>query len=406
MSSIAKGNKLEDCFYDYLLEQRDRKDLVFGIYPPELCKIYKKKKYFCKERNGDVEFDVVVEAFRQGAESPHIIVVFECKNYSKNISDNLITDFSDKVRRIFQHKGRAILVTTSPLQSGAQSMLESREIGLVKYNSSGFEILIERTVEEPFIRKGIFTDDVRSRALKFSSYHGGRFFSSIDDLFVSLEGGDQQVSIKNDIVTVPYVAPEEIKKIAENLLFEIGYNGGRVDLEKICTFLGLNLNYIEEKQYDNNGREILGFADFSKREISIHLHDNKHRERFTLGHEIGHFYLGHDKFLKSEHLIKEDLWNEDVSKGGVSYERLEAQANAFASYLLLPESYFLNKVAEYRNDFDIRDKGNGYIYVDNQQCNFTTYNSLLSALSLHFGASKQAIELKLTKLGLLNDDRK
>ena len=46
VSTLEKGNKLEDKFYQYLLAQKRQGDLVFGAYPPKLCKIYKKKKYY------------------------------------------------------------------------------------------------------------------------------------------------------------------------------------------------------------------------------------------------------------------------------------------------------------------------------------------------------------------------
>lgn len=54
MNTIEKGNKLEDWLYDYLLDQRDRGEPVFDVYSPDLCKLYKKKKYYCKVRDRDV----------------------------------------------------------------------------------------------------------------------------------------------------------------------------------------------------------------------------------------------------------------------------------------------------------------------------------------------------------------
>jgi hypothetical protein len=88
-----------------------------------------------------------------------------------------------------------------------------------------------------------------------------------------------------------------------------------------------------------------------------------------------------------------------------NYERLEFQANAFSSSLLLPSDVFHVAVAVGRSRFDIKDRGHGYIFVDDQPCNFVPYDDLLSDLSQYFEVSKQAIEIKLKKSGLLNDRR-
>lgn len=64
MRTIEKGNKLEDEFYEYLLGQQDSGELVFDAYPPQNCKIFKKKKYLDPIGNRQVEFDVVVELVR------------------------------------------------------------------------------------------------------------------------------------------------------------------------------------------------------------------------------------------------------------------------------------------------------------------------------------------------------
>lgn len=80
MNSTHKGNKLEDAFYKYLLDQKSRGDLVYGLHPPENCKILRKKEYYCREREDYVQFDIVLELYRQGRSSAHSYVVFECKN--------------------------------------------------------------------------------------------------------------------------------------------------------------------------------------------------------------------------------------------------------------------------------------------------------------------------------------
>ncbi len=407
MTTTEKGNDLEDKFYQYLVNQKEAKELVYGTYPPELCKIYKKKKYYCEERKSDVQFDVVVELFREGGKEPHIRVVFECKNYSDNIPETEVTDFSDKLSRIFKHGSKGVLVVNTSLQSGAEALVKSRKIGLVKYNDNGFEIVLDRTAEDSFLRKGIFENPKPSKPLKFSAYYEGRFCSSPRDLFrflsdETLHEDERKPRLKE--FSPPYLTLDEIETFARELLETAEYKNGPVDLGKVCKTLNLDCHYIQDRQFDEKGNEILGFVDFHKKNIHVYLHENKHRERFTLGHEIGHFYLGHDKFLRSETLIANDLIK-NIIENSFNYDRLEIQANNFASCLLLPKKYFLFKIEELRQKLDIKDKGHGHIYVDDQPCNFTTYDSLLSELSISFGASKEAIEIRLKNLDLLTDNR-
>jgi Zn-dependent peptidase ImmA (M78 family) len=89
-----------------------------------------------------------------------------------------------------------------------------------------------------------------------------------------------------------------------------------------------------------------------------------------------------------------------------NYERLEIQANIFASDLLLPAQMFRMKIDEYRRYLGIVDKGHGYIFVDDQPCNYELYIPLLSALSSYFEVSKRAVEIKLKRMGLLKDQRR
>lgn len=408
MNNIQKGDKLEDQFYQYLLQQKDSKELVYDVYPPELCQIHQKKKYYCAERKGDVEFDIVVEVYRRNAQEPHIIVVFECKNHSNNISENLVTDFSDKLGRIFKHNAKGVLVVSSALQSGAENLVNRRNIGVIKYSEIGFETILERKVENSYIKKSIFESQLSSKPLKFSGYYNGNFFNSTRSFFGALDSQTRQKNIsfeKGVNLTIPYISDEKIKEETTELLRKINYEGGAVNLQKICSLLSIDLHHTNQPHQDENEIEILGYANFSKKEIYIHFHKNKNRERFTLSHEIGHFYLKHDQFLRSETLIASDLLIDDTNDNNFNYNQLEFQANNFASCLLLPEDFFISKINELRKKLDIKDKGHGYIYVDNQSCNFLPYNLLLSELSNHFETSKQAIEIRLKKMNWLTDNR-
>lgn len=85
---------------------------------------------------------------------------------------------------------------------------------------------------------------------------------------------------------------------------------------------------------------------------------------------------------------------------------MELQANMFASNLLLPLGPFVSTIERIREHYGYTTKrGHGYIYVDNQPCNQGDFYQLLSSVSSEFEASKQVVEIKLKKLGMLNDHR-
>lgn len=191
LSTIEKGDLLEDKFYQYLLDQQSQGNFVYGAYPPNLCKIYKKKKYYCKIREADVEFDVVLELYREERKSPHLTVVFECKNHGNSIQEREINDFSAKLDRIFKHGAKGVIVVSSQLQSGADKVAQNGKMGIVKYCSDGFEVVVDRKgslcSEHGFVKSQIFKNETPIKPLKFSAYENGKYFSSIDQLLESFD---------------------------------------------------------------------------------------------------------------------------------------------------------------------------------------------------------------------------
>lgn len=409
MNSSDKGDKLEDAFHQYLLDQKERGDLVYGVYSPDSCRIFKKKEYYCKEREAGVEFDVVLEIYANGRPSPHLYVIFECKNYSGNVPELYVNDFSAKLGRMFPHTAKGVMVVSSRLQSGAEKVARNRGLGIIKYDGEGLDIIADRKaqpyIENRFVEFQLFQREPVTKSLKFSAYNDGKFFSSISQFLGSLHpelAGD----VDESPTTIPFMPPEAIKSSVREVLKLVDYRGGPVDLEHICSALSIDLQYSGQEAHDTDGMPILGSAHFHQKVISINSHGNRSRERFTIGHELGHFSLKHQQYLSSENIIERDLLINKKIDANFNLERLEYQANSFSSNLILPDDFFKFKTAQFRSFLDIRDRGYGYIFVDDQPCNYTIYEQLLTHLSSHFEVSKQAIQIKFKHLGMLNDQRK
>lgn len=411
MNSTAKGDRLENAFFGYLIDQQDRGNLVYGVYPPDRCVIRKKAKYPCPERKKPVEFDVVIEVYREGRETPHSYAVFECKNYKSGIPEDRVSVFSDQIGRVFGHSVKGILVVSSRLQSGAAMIARSRSMGIVKFDETGADVVADRrdqyAVESAFVKSQIFEEEHRVKSLKFSAYFDGKFFSSIGQLLECYDHEAASTTFEVGArVSVPYISLDDIRAFATEIVEGIGYKAGHVDLGEICAAMSLELTYSQRNVFDEDGTLILGSANFDWNSIEINSHDNEFRERFTIGHEIGHFCLGHGHYLRSENVIERDLLVDAEGTENFNFTRLELQANLFASEIILPDKVFRIAVEVGCERLKMRDIGFGRVYVDDNPWNYQPYNELISELSQYFRVSKQATEIRLKKLGLVNDQRR
>jgi Zn-dependent peptidase ImmA (M78 family) len=405
LTSVQKGDDLESSFYGYLSKQINEDHLVYGIYPAKLCKLYRKKKYPCKERSRPIEVDIALEIYREGAKTPHIIVIFECKNYRGNLPETVVTDFSDKLGRIAKHGAKGILVSSSQLQQGAFDLAKARHLGVCKFDKNGLDVILERTgniINQKTLLAEITHQSTYQKGLKFSAFLDGKYYDSLGYFLASLTSQKRPINQVSE-GRIPFLDYEVIEDRAQSLLKNIGYTNGIVNLEDICQQLKIQLISSEEELYDSYDNQILGQADFQQREISIFNHEHIGRMRFTIAHEIGHFALQHNDFIKCESVVENDLVIQEDQKSPL--ERLEFQANYFASCLLLPKDSFLKATAFFREKHDIRDKTFGYIYVDDQYCNRSSYRTLLQELALEFGASETSVEIRLKKLVPVTDLR-
>lgn len=71
---------------------------------------------------------------------------------------------------------------------------------------------------------------------------------------------------------------------------------------------------------------------------------SKGRINFTLGHEFGHYLLHRDQRGTPMYCSRKDMWAWDSE-----YKLMEAEANCFASYLLMPLDDFRVQTAEFRH---------------------------------------------------------
>ncbi|RIH66186.1 ImmA/IrrE family metallo-endopeptidase [Mariniphaga sediminis] len=134
--------------------------------------------------------------------------------------------------------------------------------------------------------------------------------------------------IDEKLLEIGYLA----ESIAEEFIFE-----NKVDPFKIAENQSISVISGNYQDY------FIGELVFDTEEFFIHLNydqlidENSPRARFTLGHELGHYFIDEHR-----NLLKEGIsLHKSDSEGGINYE-IEKEANFFASNLLMPEKHFVN----------------------------------------------------------------
>lgn len=108
---------------------------------------------------------------------------------------------------------------------------------------------------------------------------------------------------------------------------------GYVDVHSLLTKLGGQIEI-------DNGEESLtinGIGDFI---VHIPAHTTRRRDRFTIAHELGHYFLhfrAPDEYLDGDRLLRATRMGSNVG---------ETQANVFASNLLMPARAFTDALSQ------------------------------------------------------------
>ncbi|WP_145914936.1 ImmA/IrrE family metallo-endopeptidase [Comamonas thiooxydans] len=428
MNTTKKGDELESAFFDFLKEEIESDRF---LVKKECCRLYRQKGYFSRDRDSDIFFDVSVEVWFPDADKYTMVFLFECKNYGHSVPVNDAEEFYTKALQVGATGTKPVLVTTSALQSGTLSFCRSKHIGVVRYfwkedlkwelrRSASVSFAPSESQADMEIMAGLTLPDYQSSVFELFMQSPKRRTNTFAEFFqdLALQGADDQ-ALANEILNdspargsvVKYLSAEELERRASAALSEAGIISGYVNLKEFCSrHPTLRDVRIEYKTAPLSGHQRNTLARISFQPALIELfsepESNAGRDRFTLAHEIGHFLLSHGAYLKSEQYDEAD--QPDAARGVDSdndIRRLEYQANHFAACLLMPRDIFIDVFSVQLFNFDVRNKEQGVLYVDSQQCNLDTYFSITSRLMRAFGVSRAAVTIRLAGLGLLNDVR-
>jgi len=174
----------------------------------------------------------------------------------------------------------------------------------------------------------------------------------------------------------------EIENIANELLCQtVGFRCP-VQVEAAAEQLGLR---VESAAL---GDDVSGVLVLHGANATIGYNEDHHkvRQRFSIAHELGHYYLHAKEAHKSGLFIdrvRQTEFRRDASSS-TGQRAQEVEANRFAAALLMPERLVRDAVAEYGSHIDEGDE------------------DVLAELAARFEVSTQAMSVRLAALGLFD----
>ncbi len=405
-SSIAKGDAFEIRVHDSL--QR----LIFNgeFYAREhQSKVHWKKKYYSVIRQKDIVFDLAIEVFLSGKETPSLVIMIECKDYKTPVPVDDLEEFESKLGQLIgqMHCLKGIVVSSSGFDSGAITLAKNVGIGLAQMNNDdSVDWIVPRKDTRPApVEVGI--ENTKQLSIphgRFLAYDGWSFFRSLPSFLIAYKVIDQ-FSPPLQYLKIPFRSAKQIEDIINESVPSEIYLDGRLDDGKLREFIreayGAEI-VVDQDLGVHNKQAVLGHLALDPPVISLsrQLNDDLCRLRFTLAHELGHLILHRDDLVEFVDAISDfdrslgqlDFSDDDLNRS------LEAQANIFASRLLLPTEPLLEDVARY---FAEQNLHKPYIYWDHQPVNQSLAHELFFKLRVKYMASKEASRIRLTQLGLI-----
>ena len=168
------------------------------------------------------------------------------------------------------------------------------------------------------------------------------------------------------------IVVKDTRKFVRDLLEEFGITRPPVPVKRIAKKLGLLIAPIPAND------EISGalIRDGSRIIIAVNSSHHINRQRFTIAHELGHYYMHGDMTEHVDQNLRVAWRNADSSK---AVDWKEIAANRFAAELLMPTSYL-------RRDLDSLER---------------IGKRTIALLASKYGVSGEAMKIRLNNFGIL-----
>jgi Zn-dependent peptidase ImmA (M78 family) len=174
----------------------------------------------------------------------------------------------------------------------------------------------------------------------------------------------------------------QIQIIVEKLLEQMQIVEPPINVVEIAK--QLNIKIREDELGDISG---LIYREGNQVTIGINSGDPSVRQRFTIAHELGHFFLHSENQLFVDKVFAVKL-RDHVSSEAIDKEEIEA--NAFAAEMLMPSKLV-------RSDFQLSNSS----ILDYERGE--VLDEIIKELATNYKVSKQAMTIRLINLGVIPD---
>ena len=139
----------------------------------------------------------------------------------------------------------------------------------------------------------------------------------------------------------PYIDQKDLENRALRVLEDYRIEKPVVDVAKIASGLGIS---IKEIDMPKGHEDVAGFYEKESKTIYIEKKDPPQRKLFSIAHELGHIFLGHQHATVLYRIVRPDQ----------KYPKEESAANSFAAHLLMPNymlQYYMDRFDLTKSDY-------------------------------------------------------
>ena len=415
MNTVLKGNQFEEKAFKLIIDKVNNGNIPIL---PQCCKFQRKPKYYSKNREANIEFDISIEITPKGATNYQLLYLIECKDYSSKVSVDNIEEFTSKISQVAGENVKGVFIFTSELQSGAYTFAKNKGLMLIKVlKDDRTDILLHNAKNSmqndsplPWSEK---VKDILGERNTGSHLNNDATWDDVIHTIITnaLNTENAFVSLESSWTKIERLSKEHIEKFSQNILMEIDplIVNGQQKLQESDLISHIKKTYNIEIEYDPTinalfASDIKGYCNPKKRIIYLNetiIETANHL--FTLVHEFGHILLHTDTGLKQKDYddMKGSKFNSDTNQHELTNNKdwIEWQANQFAACLLMPKDAVLLRLMMWQLSNGISKPGK--VFLDNQLCNKADYVSMITSLSQFFNVSKAMMKYRMESLGLI-----
>lgn len=146
------------------------------------------------------------------------------------------------------------------------------------------------------------------------------------------------------------ISEDIIRGLAAKVILRFGFSPP-VDLDELARKAGFAVRYVEFPQTIRNCGGAIRLSDDARAvNVCVNATDPKQRQRFSLAHEMGHFYIPWHAGIVGEEMISCVPESSDSARAAMAFPDLEQEAEWFASEMLMPTDWIQHLLIQHADN--------------------------------------------------------